>query len=47
MHTMDSHWFRPIESPAKTIRPFRLLSNISVALNLMMDKTPIIHSDQV
>jgi hypothetical protein len=35
MHTMDSHWFRPIESPANTILPFRLRSSISVALNLI------------
>ena len=38
MHSRDSHWFLPIESPANTIRPFRLLSKRSLALNLRLAK---------
>ena len=34
MHTRDSHWFRPMESPAKTIRRPRLRSRKSLASNL-------------
>jgi len=34
MHSIDSHWFLPTESPAKTMRPLRLLSRRSLELNL-------------
>lgn len=34
MHSKDSHCFLPVESPANTIRPFRLLSKSSLASNL-------------
>ena len=34
MQRRDSHWFLPIESPAKTSRLFRSFSNINFASNL-------------
>ncbi|KAG7027184.1 hypothetical protein SDJN02_11195, partial [Cucurbita argyrosperma subsp. argyrosperma] len=38
MHSSDSHWFLPMESPTNTILPFRVLSNSSLALNLRLEQ---------